>query len=104
MQKGMTKPLKLNPPQLLAIMFLFLVVVGGVLLKLPIATEKDISWLDAFFLSTSAATVTGLAPIDPGSTFTLFGEIVLMVLIQVGGLGIMTFAVLVVIVLGKKSE
>ncbi|MEK4126164.1 TrkH family potassium uptake protein [Anoxybacillus sp. FSL W8-0382] len=98
----MTKPLKLNPPQLLAIMFLFLVVVGGVLLKLPIATEKDISWLDAFFLSTSAATVTGLAPIDPGSTFTLFGEIVLMVLIQVGGLGIMTFAVLVVIVLGKK--
>ncbi|MEK4166792.1 TrkH family potassium uptake protein [Anoxybacillus sp. FSL W8-0104] len=102
MQKGMTKPLKLNPPQLLAIMFLFLVVVGGVLLKLPIATEKDISWLDAFFLSTSAATVTGLAPIDPGSTFTLFGEIVLMVLIQVGGLGIMTFAVLVVIVLGKK--
>lgn len=102
MQKGMTKPLKLNPPQLLAIMFLFLVVVGGVLLKLPIATEKDISWLDAFFLSTSAATVTGLAPIDPGSTFTTFGEIVLMVLIQVGGLGIMTFAVLVVIVLGKK--
>lgn len=98
----MTKPLKLNPPQLLAIMFLFLVVVGGVLLKLPIATEKGISWLDAFFLSTSAATVTGLAPIDPGSTFTLFGEIVLMVLIQVGGLGIMTFAVLVVIVLGKK--
>ncbi|WP_339173410.1 TrkH family potassium uptake protein [Anoxybacillus sp. FSL W8-1294] len=102
MQKGMTKPLKLNPPQLLAIMFLFLVVVGGVLLKLPIATEKDISWLDAFFLSTSAATVTGLAPIDPGSTFTVFGEVVLMMLIQVGGLGIMTFAVLVVIVLGKK--
>lgn len=98
----MTKPLKLNPPQLLAIMFLFLVVVGGVLLKLPIATEKDISWLDAFFLSTSAATVTGLAPIDPGSTFTVFGEVVLMMLIQVGGLGIMTFAVLVVIVLGKK--
>lgn len=102
MRKGMTKPLKLNPPQLLALMFLFLVVVGGVLLKLPIATEREISWLDALFLSTSAATVTGLAPIDPGSTFTLFGEIVLMVLIQVGGLGIMTFAVLVVIVLGKK--
>ncbi|MGG6431149.1 TrkH family potassium uptake protein [Anoxybacillus sp. D401a] len=96
------KPLKLTPPQLLASMFLFLVVVGGVLLKLPIATEKEISWLDAFFLSTSAATVTGLAPIDPGSTFTVFGEVILMVLIQVGGLGIMTFAVLVVIVLGKK--
>ncbi|AXM89737.1 Ktr system potassium transporter B [Anoxybacillus ayderensis G10] len=96
------KPLKLTPPQLLAGMFLFLVVVGGGLLKLPIATEKEISWLDAFFLSASAATVTGLAPIDPGSTFTVFGEIVLMVLIQVGGLGVMTFAVLVVIVLGKK--
>ncbi|KIQ94740.1 Ktr system potassium uptake protein B [Anoxybacillus thermarum] len=99
----MIKTLKLTPLQLLACMFLFLVVVGGVLLKLPIATEKEISWIDAFFLSTSAATVTGLAPIDPSSTFTVFGEVVLMVLIQVGGLGIMTFAVLVVIVLGKKS-
>lgn len=101
-RKGIMKPLKLTPPQLLAFMFLFLVVVGGVLLKLPIATEREISWLDALFFSTSAATVTGLTPIDPGSTFTVFGEVVLMILIQVGGLGIMTFAVLVVIMLGKK--
>ncbi|KFZ41622.1 Ktr system potassium transporter B, partial [Anoxybacillus sp. KU2-6(11)] len=98
------KPLKLTPPQLLAFMFLFLVVVGGVLLKLPIATDKHISWLDAFFLSTSAATVTGsMRPLIRALLFTLFGEVVLMVLIQVGGLGIMTFAVLVVIVLGKKK-
>ncbi|GMB07545.1 TrkH family potassium uptake protein [Thermolongibacillus altinsuensis] len=102
MKRAMYKPIKLTPPQFLALIFLSLVMVGGILLKLPIATEHEISWIDAFFISTSAATVTGLASVDPGSTFTLFGEIVIMFLIQVGGLGVMTFAVLVVIMMGKK--
>jgi trk system potassium uptake protein len=100
--KMMYKPIKFTPPQFLAFIFICLVTFGGLLLQLPFATEKEISWIDAFFISTSAATVTGLAPIDPGSTFTLFGEIVIMLLIQFGGLGVMTFAVLVVIMLGKK--
>lgn len=96
------RPVKLTPPQFLALMFLVLVLVGGVLLKLPVASVKHVSWIDAFFTAISAATVTGLVSVDPGSTYTLFGEIVILFLIQVGGLGIMSFAVLVVIMLGKR--
>ncbi|WP_231618094.1 MULTISPECIES: TrkH family potassium uptake protein [unclassified Fictibacillus] len=95
-------PIRLNPPQFLALLFLFLIFVGTCLLKLPIAHEKTLSWVDAFFIATSAATVTGLATVDPGSTFTLFGEIVILFLIQVGGLGVMSFASLVVIMMGRK--
>jgi len=100
--KIMYKPIKLTPPQLLALTFICLIAVGGILLKLPFATESEISWVDAFFMSASAATCTGLASVDPVSTLTRFGELVIMLLVQVGGLGIMTFAVLVVIMLGKK--
>lgn len=95
-------PIALKPPQILALIFLFLIVVGACLLKLPIAHEKTLSWSDAFFIATSASTVTGLVTVDPGSTFTLFGEIVILFCIQVGGLGVMSFASLVVIMMGKK--
>ncbi|MDF2902861.1 MAG: Trk-type transport system, rane component [Bacillus sp. (in: firmicutes)] len=100
--KNWYKPISLNPPQMLAIIFFTLVFAGGLLLKLPMATEKGVTWVDAFFTAASAATVTGLATIDPGSTFTLFGEIVILFLMQLGGLGIMTFTVLVMIMLGKR--
>ncbi|MDR7071242.1 trk system potassium uptake protein TrkH [Fictibacillus barbaricus] len=96
------QPFTLKPPQILALLFLILIIVGAVLLKLPIAHEKTISWIDAFFIATSASTVTGLVTVDPGTTFTLFGEIVILFLIQVGGLGVMSFASLIVIMLGKK--
>lgn len=96
------KPITLSPPQILALLFLSLITIGGLLLKLPVATEKSISWIDSFFFATSAATVTGLVPTDTGTTFTLFGEIVILFLIQIGGIGIMSFAVLGVIMLGKK--
>ncbi|QWU44256.1 MULTISPECIES: TrkH family potassium uptake protein [Bacillus] len=93
---------RLNPPQILALGFFCLIVVGGLLLKLPFATKVHISWVDAFFTATSAATVTGLGVVDTASTFTMFGEIVIMFLIQTGGLGLMTIAILIVWVLGKK--
>jgi trk system potassium uptake protein TrkH len=94
--------IRLNPPQILALGFFCLIVVGGLLLKLPFATKVHISWVDAFFTATSAATVTGLGVVDTASTFTMFGEIVIMFLIQTGGLGLMTIAILIVWVLGKK--
>jgi trk system potassium uptake protein TrkH len=75
---------------------------GGILLKLPIATTKSISWVDAFFTATSAATVTGLGVVDTGTTFTIFGQVVIMLLIQTGGLGFMTLAILIVMILGKR--
>lgn len=94
--------IRLSPPQILAIGFFALILVGGILLKLPIATKTSISWVNAFFTATSAATVTGLGVVDANSTFTIFGQVVIMLLIQTGGLGLMTIAILIVWVLGKK--
>ncbi|MBT2218507.1 TrkH family potassium uptake protein [Virgibacillus dakarensis] len=94
--------INLHPPQFVILIFSCFILIGTVLLKLPFATTVSISWIDALFTSTSAMTVTGLASVDTGTTFTLFGQVVILGLIQTGGLGIMTFAVLLFIMLGKK--
>ncbi|MFC0470487.1 TrkH family potassium uptake protein [Halalkalibacter kiskunsagensis] len=94
--------IQMSPPQILALSFFIAIVVGTLLLKLPIATTEPIRWLDALFTATSATTVTGLVVLDTGLDFTVFGQVVIMILIQIGGLGLMTFAVLIVVVLGKK--
>ncbi len=81
-----------NPAQLVVGGFVTLILVGTLLLRLPFAVDTgavDLGWRDALFTSTSATTVTGLGTVDI-STFSLFGELVILVLIQVGGLGIMT--------------
>lgn len=91
-----------SPPVVIAGSFLALIFIGTVLLKLPIATEHSITWVDALFTATSAITVTGLSVFDPGFTLTLFGEIVLLTLIQIGGVGLMAFAVAILILMGKK--
>ncbi|HLG26396.1 MAG TPA: potassium transporter TrkG, partial [Paenisporosarcina sp.] len=93
---------KISPPLVIAGSFLFLIFLGTLCLKLPFATTTPISWTDALFVATSATTVTGLSVFDPGTTLTLFGEGVLMFLIQCGGIGLMTFAVALLIVLGKR--
>ena len=81
-----------NPAQLFIFSFLTLIVSGCFFLLLPNATYTNISLIDALFTSTSAVCVTGLIVVDTGSFFTPFGQIVIMFLIQAGGLGIMTFA------------
>lgn len=75
---------------------------GACLLKLPLATKAPISWLEAAFTATSAVTVTGLAVVNTGSEFTLFGQVVILILIQLGGLGLITFAVLTALALGFR--
>jgi trk system potassium uptake protein len=82
----------LNPAQLFIISFLAIIVIGAFLLVLPNATKGGISFLDALFTSTSAVCVTGLAVVDTGTHFTRFGQYIIMGLIQIGGLGILTFA------------
>ena len=69
---------------------------------LPVASTDGITWSDAFFTATSAVTVTGLVVVDTGTAFTTFGQGVLMLLIQLGGMGLMTFAVLVLSSLGMQ--
>lgn len=82
----------LNPGQLFILSFVVLIFVGALLLSLPTATHNGIPFIDAFFTSTSAVCVTGLAVVDTGSYFTVFGQVIIMGLIQIGGLGILTFA------------
>lgn len=94
----------LAPPQLLALHIAGLIAAGTVLLALPIAAEpgRHVSLVDAFFTSTSAVCVTGLIVTDTPRVFSLFGEIVLMLLIQAGGLGYMTISTLIAVALGKR--
>ena len=75
---------------------------GTALLALPWSTTDGISLLDAFFVATSCVTVTGLTTVDIPGTFTHFGEIVMMVLIQLGGLGIMTVTTLAALLVGQR--
>ncbi len=82
----------LNPAQIFILSFLFIIFIGSLLLILPNATYEGISYLDALFTSTSAVCVTGLVVVDTGTHFTLFGQTIIMILIQVGGIGILTFA------------
>jgi len=81
-----------NPAQLFGISFFFLVVFGAFFLYLPNSTTNGIHFIDALFTSVSAVCVTGLCSVDTATTFTLLGKSILLVLIQIGGLGIMTFA------------
>ncbi len=90
----------LPPPTTLALLYFVSILIGAALLWLPAATQEPISLFTALFISTSAVTVTGLSTVDIGTTFTVFGEGIIMVLIQLGGLGLMTFAVLVLSAMG----
>ncbi len=84
-----------RPEGLLAVTFGVLIIAGWILLALPVAhVSGSVSPLDALFTATSAVCVTGLVVVDTGNDFTLFGQVVILVLIQLGGLGIMTFAAL----------
>ena len=81
-----------NPSLILAVSFFVIILIGTGLLLLPRCTVEGVvlSWVDALFTSTSAVCVTGLVPVDVSATFTPMGLTVIILLIQVGGLGVMT--------------
>lgn len=79
-----------NPSLILAVSFLVIILIGTGLLLLPRCTYNGLSWVDALFVSTSAVCVTGLVPVDVPATFTPEGLTVIILLIQIGGLGVMT--------------
>ena len=83
--------LKLSPSLVFILSFILLILVGTGLLSLPEATTRDISFIDALFTATSAVCVTGLIVLDTAKDFTFFGQVVIMILFQIGGLGIMVF-------------
>ena len=82
---------KLSPTQIIALGFLLTIFIGSILLKLPISHKGDLSYIDSLFTATSAACVTGHSTVDVEATFTLFGQIVIMLLIQIGGLGFLVW-------------
>ena len=81
----------LNPAQFFILSFLAVVLVGALLLMMPNATTQPLSFIDALFTATSAVCVTGLIVVDTATYFTTFGQVIIMGLIQIGGLGILTF-------------
>lgn len=95
---------RLNAVQMLVLSFACLIFAGAVLLTLPISsrTGTSIPFLHALFTATSASCVTGLVLYDTGTQFTLFGQIVLLFLIQIGGLSFMTVSTLVTFLLHRR--
>jgi trk system potassium uptake protein TrkH len=89
---ALTRP---APTRLVALGYLGYVLAGFACLCLPFAQETEARWIDHLFIAVSAVSTTGLVPIDPGGTYTFFGELVVLLMIQAGGLGYMTFNTLV---------
>lgn len=93
-----------SPPRTLLLGFVFIILVGAQLLKLPAASAdgRAIKYIDALFTSTSATCVTGLVVHDTGSQFSPFGHWVIAFLVQVGGIGFMTMATLFALILRRR--
>lgn len=91
-----------KPARIIVASFLIAISLGCLLLLLPISTYQRISFVDALFTATSATCVTGLTVRDTASFFTPFGRALILVLFQLGGLGIMTFSTIFALVLGRR--
>lgn len=95
---------KMSPPRIIALGFLALILLGSVLLFLPFSVKDgiQIKYIDALYTSVSAVCVTGLVTLDPGDTFSIFGQAVIAVLIQLGGLGVTSVGAGVIVAMHKK--
>lgn len=94
----------LKPAQIIILSFAAVILIGALLLMLPLSTASGevTSFMNALFTSTSAVCVTGLVVVDTGTYWSVFGKTVILLLIQIGGLGFMTMTTSVAIILGKK--
>jgi trk system potassium uptake protein TrkH len=96
----------LTPYQLLILGYALITTTGALLLSLPVSSTRGISqpFLDALFVATSGISTSGLSVVDIGSFYSLFGQIVLLVIFQIGGIGYMSFIILMMYVLGIKGS
>jgi trk system potassium uptake protein len=97
-------PKRVHPSQLLVLSFAGVITIGTILLSLPTASRsgRPLSLLDAFFTATSATCVTGLVVVDTSTQFSLFGQLVILACIQIGGLGLMTFTTVFLLATGRR--
>ena len=98
------KKVRLSLQQSIALGFLLIILLGTALLSLPISNRsaQALSFADALFTATSATCVTGLVIFDTYSQFTQFGQLVILLLIQIGGLGVMSVSIFFLMVVGRK--
>ena len=103
----MIRFLKKQPPvRLIAGGFLLVILIGSALLMLPISLNDgaELKYIDSLYTAVSAVCVTGLSTVEVGATFSIFGRIVLALLIQVGGLGVATIGAWLIMIMGKKMD
>lgn len=98
------RAIKLLPTQILVLGFASMILIGALLLTLPVAssTGKSMGFLNALFEATSAVCVTGLVVVETADDLSIFGQLVIITLIQMGGLGFMTMATMVFLLMGKR--
>ncbi len=98
------KKIKISTMQIIAVGFVLIILIGALLLSMPAASKDNtgISFINSIFTATSALCVTGLVVYDTYTQFTLFGQLVILVLIQIGGLGFMSMAGMIFLMIGKK--
>ena len=92
----------IGPTKILLISLILVILIGAILLKIPICNNKPIKMIDSVFVATSATCVTGLTTIVPIEQFTIIGQVILLILIQIGGIGFMTLISIILITIGKK--
>ncbi|HHT9152752.1 MAG TPA: TrkH family potassium uptake protein [Candidatus Hypogeohydataceae bacterium YC40] len=107
MAKGVVKRsygVKLTPIQLLVLGYILVVLIGASVLTLPISTSsrKHEPFIDALFVATSGISTTGLSPVDVGSFYSLFGQMTLLVIFQIGGVSYVTFFIFIAYTLGLR--
>jgi len=102
--KTLVVRLQTRPAQLLILSFAGMIFIGTLLLSLPAATNDGLgaNWIDALFTATSAVCVTGLIVQDTPTYFSSFGQMVILLLIQIGGIGIMTITTSLALMLGRR--
>ncbi len=104
MMKKFVKWERFTPPQILVLGFIMIIMLGAFLLMLPMSSNPGmtITFVDALFTATSAACVTGLAVVDTSLQFSLMGQVIILILIQIGGIGFMSMAAVFFFLVKKK--
>lgn len=93
---------EMDPTKTLLLVIIAMIVIGALLLSLPMSNKQPLEMIDALFVSTSAVCVTGLTTVVPIEQFSVIGQVILLALIQIGGIGFMTMISIVLILIGKK--
>ena len=101
-KKKSPRRVRLTTMQIVALGFFGVIFLGGVLLWLPFSNQKPIEFIDALFTSVTCVCVTGLVTVVPAEQFTLAGQVIMMLLIQIGGLGVIACTMSFFLILGKR--